>query len=104
MDVTAKKEEEKFDAAERFWLGPKHPEKHTIFHMQTVDTEQKWIDTEDGTVLDSDYSEFSVRLHDPKARSLSFIYRTIAILPKSRLRSIYRLIGRYLDEVDSRSS
>lgn len=93
---------EEFDAAERFWIGPKDPKKHTIYHMQTDTTQQEWLAAKDGTELDPNYSEFSVRIHDPKARSLSFIYRTIAILPKSRLRAIYNLIGEYLNDVDKR--
>ena len=93
--------EDEFDAQERFWLGPKNPEKHVVYHMQSGDTEQKWIDCEDGTVLDGNYSEFSVRKQDPKARSLSFIYRTIAIIPKSRLRAVHRLIGAYLEAHDA---
>jgi hypothetical protein len=102
MDVTAKKEEDQFDASERFWLGPKNPKRHAVYWMQTGPVERQWIDAEDGTMLDGNYSEYSVRLHDPKARSLSFIYRTIAILPKSRLRSIYNLIGRYLEVHDAK--
>jgi hypothetical protein len=100
MDITSKKVEDKFDAMERFWLGPKNPKAHVLWHGQKDSTQQKWIDCEDGTVLDGNYSEFSVRLHDPKARSLSFIYRTIAIIPKSRIRSVVRLLQMYLDMVD----
>jgi hypothetical protein len=102
MDVTSKKREDTLDAIERFWIGPRNPKAHVVYHGQRDSTQQKWIDCEDGTVLDCNYSEFSVRLHDPKARSLSFIYRTIAIIPKSRLRSVHRLIGRYLDAHDAK--
>jgi len=93
--------EEEWDAAERFWLGPINPKKHTVYQAQSDSTQQKWIAATDGTELDPDYSEFSVRIHDPKARSLSFIYRTICIIPKSRLRTIYNLIGEYLNEMDN---
>ena len=54
-----------------------------------------------GVALDPHYSVSAVRIHDPNFRSLSFINRTIAILPKRRLRSIYRLIGEYLNEKDT---
>jgi len=100
MDVTSKKVEDTLDAQERFWIGPRNPEKHVVYHMQRDSTQQEWLATPDGTVLDPNYSEFSVRIHDPKARSLSFIYRTICILPKSRLRIIYALIREYLNEMD----
>jgi hypothetical protein len=99
-----KPEEDKFDAAERFWLGPNDPTKHTVYKNQFDGTQSKWLNTPDGTILECDYSEFSVRIHDPKARSLSFVNRTIAILPKSRLRIIYKLIGEYLNEHDSKES
>jgi hypothetical protein len=102
MDITAKKREDDLDAQERFWLGPFDPAKHVVFHAQRTATEQKWFTTPDGTILDTNYSEFSVRIHDPSARSLSFIYRTICILPKSRLRKIYALIGAYLNAHDSK--
>jgi hypothetical protein len=92
-----------FDAAERFWLGPKDPTKHTVYKNQFDGTQSKWLAAKDGTQLDPNYSEFSVRIHDPKARSLSFVYRTIAIIPKSRLRTIYNLIGEYLNEHDKRN-
>jgi hypothetical protein len=104
MDVTAKKREDELDAQERFWLGPVDPTRHTVYHAQRPATEQEWYTTPDGTELDGNYSKFSVRIHDPKARSLSFIYRTIAIIPKSRLRAIYNLIGRYLNEHDSKEN
>jgi hypothetical protein len=102
MDVTAKKREDTLDAQERFWLGPFDPAKHVVYHAQRPATEQKWFTVPDGTILDGNYSELSVRIHDPKARSLSFIHRTIAIIPKSRLRTIHKLIGAYLNEHDSK--
>ena len=89
------------DAAERFWLGPVDGEECHIYKSQLSQTEQAWVAAEDGTTLDTTYSEFSVRLYDPHARSLSFINRTIALLPKSRIRTIYKLIGEYLNEIDS---
>jgi hypothetical protein len=93
--------EDKFDAQERFWLGPRDPKRHVVYHMERDDTQQKWLATPDGTVvLDPNYSDYSIRIHDPKARSLSFIYRTICILPKSKLRAIYALIGEYINAVD----
>lgn len=88
------------DASERFWIGPENPEQHTVYHAQSESTEVKWLEASDATQLDPDYSEYSVRVHDPQARSLSFINRTIAILPKSRLRTIYNLIGLYLKTFD----
>jgi hypothetical protein len=92
--------EDKLDAVERFWLGPAKPKDSLIYKQQLSETESKWTAAKDGTTLDSSYSEFSVRIHDPHARSLSFINRTIAIIPKSRLRTIYALIGEYLNAVD----
>lgn len=86
---------------ERFWVGPLDPDSHLVYKMQSRSTEKEWLQTVDNTVLDKDYSEFSVRIYDPQARSLSFINRTMAILPKSRLRSIHALIGAYLDAIDS---
>jgi hypothetical protein len=97
-------EEYTIDAAERFWVGPFDPEQHLCHHMQSPSTEQEWFACPDGTEFDPDYSEFSVRIFDPRARSLSFINRTIAILPKSRLRSIYNLIGGYLEKIDEENS
>jgi hypothetical protein len=94
--------ENKFNADERFWLGPKNPSCHVVWHMQNEGTQSKWVAAKDGTTLDASYSEFSVRIHDPHARSLSFINRTIAIIPKSRLRTIYALIGEYLNEHDAK--
>lgn len=86
------------DGVERDWLGPKDETKHLVYHMQSETTEKRWLMSSDLIELDPDYSEFSVRVHDPRCRSLSFINKTIAILPKSKLRVIYNLIGRYLDE------
>jgi len=83
------------DDNERFFIGDQicQPEA-VVNHMQS--SEDQWFETSDGTQLDPNYSEWSVRLHDRHFHSLSFIHRTIAILPKSRLESIYRLIGEYL--------
>jgi hypothetical protein len=92
---------EEFDASERFWLGPKNPKKHLVYHMQSNSTQQKWLAVSNGVELDPNYSEFSIRIHNPKARSLSFIYRTIAILPKQYVRDIYNLIGEYLNDHDN---
>lgn len=102
MDVTSKKLEDDFDAAERFWIGPRDRFKHVVYHMQSDSTQQEWLATQDGIELDPNYSEFSIRIHSPKALSLSFIYRTICILPKSKIRAVYALIGEYLNEYDSR--
>lgn len=90
------------DAAEKFWIGPKNPELQTVYLMASETTEQAWLECKDGTQLDPNYSQFSVRIHDPKIRSLSFIYKTLAILPKSRLRTIYNLIGKYLAKYDDK--
>jgi len=86
---------------ERDWLGPRNEQAHLVYKAQSTTTEKHWYMSKDLIELDPDYSEFSVRIHDPRSRSLSFIYRTIAILPKSKLREIYNLIGRYLHEQDS---
>jgi hypothetical protein len=91
-------------ASEIFWVGPKRPELHTVYRMQFDNVERRWLATPAGTELDPNYSEFSVRIHNPNARSLSFINRTIAILPKSKLREIYNLIGEYLNEIDKKIS
>lgn len=89
------------DAVERFWIGPETPENTVIYKMQCGGTEREWLMAKDGTELDPNYSDFSVRVHDPSAKSLCFINRTIAILPKSRLRAIYKLIGEYLNVYDT---
>lgn len=81
---------------DRLWIGPSDPEKHTVYRMSSATTEEKWLETSDGTQLDPDFSEFSVRIFDPHFLTLNFIHKTIAVLPKSRLRSIYNLIGEYL--------
>lgn len=86
---------------EHDWLGPQDEKKHQVFHAQSSCMEKHWFFSRDLIELDPDYSEFSVRIHDPRSRSLSFIYKTIAILPKSRLRTIYNLIGAYLDKHDA---
>lgn len=98
------KYEDKLDAQERFWLGPRNPMLYIVYHMQRNYPQEAWTVTPDGTELDPNYSEFSIRIHDPKARSMSFINRTIAILPKSRLRSIYNLIGEYINEHDNKEN
>ena len=82
---------------ERDWLGPEDETKHLVYKGQSTCNEQQWFFTSDWLTLE-EYSEFSVRLFDPKARSLSWISKTLAILPKSKLRAIYNLIGAYLDE------
>lgn len=88
------------DATEIFWVGPKHPWRHVVHKMNASATEQMWFQAGDGTRLEPDHSEFSIRIHDPSMRSLSFINRTIAIIPKSRLRTIYNLIGGYLEAIE----
>ena len=87
------------DAAEKFWIGPSNPELHTVYKLQSLGSE--WLTLPTGLELDPTYSEFSVRVHHPKARSLSFINKTIAILPKHLLREIHALIGEYLNEYDT---
>ena len=89
---------------EHDWIGPKDETKHVVFQGQSVTTERRWFFSRDLIELDPDYSEFSVRLHDPRCRSLSFVYRTLAILPKSHLRTIYNLIGAYLYAHDKQNS
>lgn len=86
---------------EHDWIGPKDERKHLVYQAQSETTEKRWYFSSDLIELDPDYSEFSVRIHDPRCRSLSFIYKTIAILPKSKLRVIYNLIGAYLDKIDN---
>jgi hypothetical protein len=86
---------------EQDWLGPKDQEKHVVYEAQSAKTERRWFFSKDLIELDPDYSEFSVRIHDPRCRSLSFVYRTMAILPKSQLRTIYNLIGAYLERMDT---
>jgi len=92
-----KYEKPTFGGQQDDWLGPRDSDYHTVYRMQASSVEKAWYYTKDGTELE-EYSEFSVRLHDRNFRSLSFIYKTIAILPKSRLISIYNLIGDYLRE------
>ena len=85
---------------EQDWLGPRDESKHLVYHGQRTCNQERWFFTSDLITLDPDYSELSVRLHDPRARSLSWINKTLAILPKSKLRSIHNLIGAYLDTHD----
>ena len=99
----AELEDDQLDASERFWIGPRMPKRHVVYKMQLSLTEKALLTLEGDTVLDTTYSEFSVRIHDPKAKSLSFINRTIAIIPKRKLRIIYNLIGEYLDAYDKKS-
>jgi hypothetical protein len=87
------------DAAEKFWLGPgKDKDAHVIYRAQL--NEMELLGCMDGTKMDTTYSEYSVRIFDEGLKSLSFINRTIAILPKSRLRTIYNMIGEYLEKCD----
>lgn len=83
------------------WIGPKDETRHLTYKAQSKTTEKRWYLSQDLIELDPDYSEFSVRIHDPRCRSLSFVDRTLAILPKSQLRTIHNLIGDYLDAQDS---
>lgn len=85
---------------EKDWIGPKDEEKHLVYHAQSETTEQWWFMSSDLLQLD-EFSEFSVRIHDPRGRSLSWINKTIAVLPKSKLRTIYNLIGAYLEKMDT---
>ena len=81
------------------WAGWHADEsKHITYTGQSDRQQKRWHFSQDLLELDPSYSEFSVRIHDPMCRSLSFIDRTLAILPKSRLRTIANLIERYLDE------
>ena len=89
---------------EQDWVGPKDDSKHLTYQAQSETTEKRWFFSKDLIELDPDYSEFSVRIHDPRCRSLSFVYRTLAILPKSQLRTIHSLIGAYLEKIDSKNS
>ena len=95
--LSSKYKKTTFGGQQDDWIGPRDSDYHTVYRMQASSVEKAWYVTKDGTELE-EYSEFSVRLHDPNFRSLSFIYKTIAILPKSRLISIYNLIGNYLRE------
>lgn len=96
--------EREIDGTEADWLGPKEEKKHVVYFAQSDKSEKHWLMSDDLIELDPDYSEFSIRIHDPRLRSLSFIYRTIAILPKSKLRLIHKLIGEYLNDQDSNSN
>ena len=89
---------------ERDWLGPKDESKHITFTGQSKSTEKRWYFSGDLIELDPDYSEFSIRIHDPRCKSLSFVNRTLAILPKSQLRTIHNLIGDYIDDQDSKNN
>jgi hypothetical protein len=89
---------------EHDWIGPKDETRHLTYHAQSETTQRRWFFSQDLIELDPDYSEFSVRIHDPRCRSLSFIERTLAILPKSQLRTIHNLIGDYLDDQDSKDN
>lgn len=83
------------DDNEKFWLGEDWSMGEVaINHMQTTDGD--WYETEDGLQLDGNYSEWSVRVYHPRTRSLSWLHKTIAILPKSQLRALHKLIGEYL--------
>jgi hypothetical protein len=93
------------DAGEQFWLGEQRTEAEVVvLKMQNETEEKRWLSTLGGTSLDPAYSEYSVRIYDPNIQSLSFIHRTLAILPKSRVRAIHKLIGVYLHEYDKQNS
>ena len=86
---------------ENDWAGQHaNEELHLTYHGQSSMTQKRWYFTGDLLELDPDYSEWSVRIHDPRRRSLSFIDRTLAILPKSRLRTIRNLIDTYLGDTN----
>jgi hypothetical protein len=90
------------DASEQFWLGEQRTRgEDVVMRMQNEVEEKAWLATLGGTALDPSYSEYSIRLYDPNIRSLSFIHRTLAILPKSRLLAIFNLIGEYLDNTEN---
>jgi len=79
------------------WAGYHRDEsKHLTYSGQSDREQRRWYFSQDLLELDPSYSEFSVRIHDPRCRSLSFIDRTLAILPKSQLRTIVNLIEHYL--------
>jgi phosphatidylethanolamine-binding protein (PEBP) family uncharacterized protein len=89
------------DAGEQFWLGEQRTQAEVVvLKMQNETEEKRWFSTLGGTSLDPGYSEYSVRLYDPDTPSLSFIHRTLAILPKSRVRAIHKLLGAYIHESD----
>ena len=86
---------------ENDWAGQHATvELHLTYHGQSDNAQKRWYFTGDLLELDPDYSEWSVRIHDPRCRSLSFVDRTLAILPKSRLRHIRSLISTYLGDTD----
>ena len=91
------------EGSEKDWLGPQNSAEpnYVIFRGQSKSSERHWFFSRDLITLDPDYSEFSVRLYDPQCKSLSFINRTLAILPKSQLKTIYNLIGAYLDSKEN---
>lgn len=88
---------------EKDWLGPDNEEEALIYKGQSDVAQKKWFFSKDLIELDPNYSEFSVRIHDPRCRSLSFNYRTLAILPKTHLKTIHALIGKYLEAVDEKT-
>ena len=92
------------NATEKFWIGPDNPERCLVYKAQLSFIERAWIAAFDGTTLNTDYSDLSVRLYDPHAKTLSYVNQTIAILPKSRLRIIHKLIGAYLNEANEEVS
>jgi hypothetical protein len=85
---------------EKDWLGPEDETKHIIFHMQSDAAEKRWLHAEESGLELEESGEFSIRIHHPKLKSLSFIFRTICIIPKSLLRDVYALIGHYLNDND----
>lgn len=88
------------DASEKFWIGSEDcwtQGDKVVNHMRTTDG-QDYFECTDGLRLDCDYSDFSVRIYHQSDRTLSFVLKTIAILPKSTLRSIHKMIGDYLEK------
>jgi len=96
-------EKYEISGAERFWIGPHDEDKHLVYQMSSKTTEKEWFEVADGTQLDPNYSEFSVRIHNPNTKTLSAINNTMAVLPKSQLRTIRALIDAYLKEADDAS-
>jgi len=93
------------DATEKFWIGDRScwtQADVVVNHMSSVEGE--WFQTADGLVLDPDYSDWAVRIYHPKDRTLSFVLKTMAILPKSMIRRIYALLGEYIKYDEERAN
>ena len=76
------------------WVGPVE-----TYHVSSETTGERWLSTDSLLELEN-HGKFSVRVYDPRIRSLLQGHRTVAVLPKSKLREIHALIGRYLENAE----